>query len=445
MLTHPPTSEGYRNCDPCLDPVDLERTPLIERTAFAAAEAVIERGQHTFVDVGLALLAIRDGRGYHHAGFTSWENYLAQRWPAMTRVHAYRLIQAAEVVESVVPRRQSNDLPLDFKHAAFLAPLPIEQRHALAAAPDFASTPIAELYRRRRAARQETEQLSAAIAELRAVTRPSATPSSTQAPDPFDDEVRVGLAEALPWSDGSIDLVVSSPPYGLGIEYAHGGDDDDNSAYLERITRWASELRRVTDPDHGRLCLDVPIDTDRGGWRPLGHRWQTALEAAGWQYRTTIVWNKGQAGSGTDRGSIDSAATPNVTAPAELVLVYYRGTWSRAGEMQDRQSDLSHEEWLQWCGPRGVWDFPGEHDAGHPAVFPDELARRCIKLFSLVGDVVGDPFCGRGTTARVATQLGRRVRAVDRSRVYVARAQAEVAAARRTNRVGVTRMIETAA
>jgi site-specific DNA-methyltransferase (adenine-specific) len=77
-----------------------------------------------------------------------------------------------------------------------------------------------------------------------------------------------------------------------------------------------------------------------------------------------------------------------------------------------------------------VWDFPGEHDPGHPAVFPDELARRCLKLFSLVGDVVADPFCGRGTTARVSARLGRQIRAVDRSRLYVARTQAEIAAAR---------------
>ncbi len=403
----------------------------MELATFEVAEAVVAHGQQTFVDVGMALLAIRDGRGYRHAGYTSWESYLAKRWPAIGRTHAYRLIQAVEVLDSVVPERQSEEpAPFDLRHASFLAPLPADERRAVVAAPDFASTPIAELYRRRRVARQELDQLSAVIAEQRALTKLDVDQPTAITVDPLDDEIQVGLAEALPWADGSIDLIVTSPPYCLGVDYADGGDYDDYPEYLELVGGWSRELVRVSNPDHGRICVDVPIDTDRGGWRSVAHHWQMALEAAGWKYRTQIVWNKGQAGAGTDRGSLDSAATPNVTAPVEVVLVYYRGTWSRAAEMRDRRSNLEHDEWLQWCGPRGVWDFPGEHDTGHPAVFPDELARRCIKLFSLVGDVVADPFCGRGTTARAAAQLNRRIRAVDRSPLYVARAQAEVAKVR---------------
>jgi hypothetical protein len=72
----------------------------MERRAFAAAEAVIERGQHTFLQVGQALLTIQAGRGYRHAGYTSWESYLAQRWPSIGHAHAYRLMQAAAAVVS---------------------------------------------------------------------------------------------------------------------------------------------------------------------------------------------------------------------------------------------------------------------------------------------------------------------------------------------------------
>lgn len=410
----------------------------MELAAFRAAEAVVEYGQQTFVEVGLALAAIRDGRGYRHAGYASWENYLAQRWPAISSAHAYRLIQAAEVVESVVSGRQSDDSPLDFKHAAFLAPLPIEERIAVAATPEYANTPITELYRRRRAARQEVEQLSAVITAQRALTKSETNQPPVVPVDPLDDAVQGALAEHLPWADGSVDLVVTSPPYCLGekVPYADGGDYDDYGAYLELVARWARELLRVAHPEHGRLCVDVPIDTDLGGWRPLAHHWLRTLEDAGWQYRTQIVWNRGQAGSGTDRGSIDSAGAPNVTAPVDLVLVCYRGTWRRDPHQEQRRSDLSHDEWLEWCGPRAVWEFPGEHDAGHPAVFPDELARRCITLFSFVDDVVGDPFCGRGTTPRVAARLGRHVRASDRSPLYVARTQAEVACVRGRTAMG---------
>ena len=65
---------------------------------------------------------------------------------------------------------------------------------------------------------------------------------------------------------------MSSPPYCLGekVPYADGGDYDNYSAYLELTKRWASELLRVVNREHGRICLDVPIDIDRGGWRTTG-------------------------------------------------------------------------------------------------------------------------------------------------------------------------------
>src|SRR5207249_3322107 len=133
-----------------------------------------------------------------------------------------------------------------------------------------------------------------------------------------------------------------------------------------------------------------------------------------------------QAGAGTDRGSIDSASAPNVTAAVESVLVLYRGDWGRPGP-----AAMPHSDWLELCGPRGVWRFPGATDAYCAAPFPEELPRRCITLFSFPGDVVADPFCGRGTTAWIAARLGRTAWASDRDPEAVSRTRERVAHERR--------------
>jgi site-specific DNA-methyltransferase (adenine-specific) len=177
-------------------------------------------------------------------------------------------------------------------------------------------------------------------------------------------------------------------------------------------------MLRVSNPRWGRLCLNVPLDRDLGGWEPVSADAVRVASAAGWQFRSWILWDKLQAGAGTDRGSIDSAAAPNVTAPAESVLVFYRGSWYRSGPAR-----IPHRTWLDLCGPRGVWRFPGTSDPTSHAPFPEELPLRCITLFSFPGDVVADPFIGRGTTGAVAARLGRVAWAADRDpgRVTVAR------------------------
>ena len=241
----------------------------------------------------------------------------------------------------------------------------------------------------------------------------------------------------LPWPDGGCDLILTSPPYCLDIPYAEGGDVPDYVTYRQSMGVWATELYRVAHPEHGRLCLNVPVDRTLESHEAIYAHWVAALEAAGWHYRTTIFWLDNQAGPGTARGSIDSPGAPSVHAPLEAIIVVHRGQWARH---ETRPHDLGHDDWLQLCGPRGLWSFPGVADPTHPAPFPEELALRCIRLFTYRGDVVADPFCGRGTTPAMATRLGRRVLAGDRAADYVARTRAwvakERAARKRTARTG---------
>jgi len=199
----------------------------------------------------------------------------------------------------------------------------------------------------------------------------SAPPQPVPIHEPLDSGDRFDVADAatLPWPDGGVDLLVCSPPYALEIAYTHG-DVPDYAAWLEALTSWLAEMFRVANADWGRLCLNVPLDRDMGGWEPASADAINVACSVGWQFRTWIVWDKLQAGAGTHRGSIDSAAAPNVTAPVESVLVFYRGNWHRSGP-----AAMPHDAWLELCGPRGLWRFPGT--AARSAPLPFLKSCRC--------------------------------------------------------------------
>src|SRR5512145_94871 len=100
-----------------------------------------------------------------------------------------------------------------------------------------------------------------------------------------------------------------------------------------------------------------------------------------------------------------SASAPFVIAPVELVVVLYKNTWKKTSG--SKVSDVSRDEFMNWTN--GLWTFNGESKKkiGHPAPFPLELPRRCIKMFSYVGDTVLDPFMGSGSTV-IAAALNKR-------------------------------------
>jgi site-specific DNA-methyltransferase (adenine-specific) len=214
---------------------------------------------------------------------------------------------------------------------------------------------------------------------------------------------------------GSIDLIVTSPPYNLAVAY---GDYDDELPYEDYLTFSRNWLRRCFQwlKDDGRLCLNVPLDTNKGGKRSVGADLTVCAQDVGFKYHTTIIWNEGNISCRTAWGSWMSASAPYIIAPVELIVVLYKDHWKKSSG--SGESDIERDDFIEWTN--GLWTFSGESRkrVGHPAPFPVELPHRCIKMFSYVGDIVLDPFLGSGTTL-VATELtGRRGLGIDINEDY---------------------------
>lgn len=192
----------------------------------------------------------------------------------------------------------------------------------------------------------------------------------------------------------SVDLFVTSPPYNVGIEYNSVTDDNQYETYLEFTNKWLCNCF-LWGKQGARLCLNIPLDKNKGGIQSVGADFIQIAKKIGWKYHTTIIWNESNISRRTAWGSWLSASAPYIIAPVELIVVLYKNAWKKAYK---GVSDISKEEFLEWTN--GLWSFNGESKkrVGHPAPFPRELPKRCIKLFSYVGDVVCDPFTGSGTT-----------------------------------------------
>ena len=223
-------------------------------------------------------------------------------------------------------------------------------------------------------------------------------------------------ATHLAWiDDGSIDLTVTSPPYNLDVSYNGYKDDVPYDRYLEWVETWARSLLRVSAVG-GRACINVPLDTNKGGKRAVYADYVAAFVRAGWEYQTTIVWNEQNISRRTAWGSWRKPSAPFVTAPVEMVPVFYKQTWRRPDE--GKSWEIDGEDFKNWS--LGTWTFPGENPArvGHPSPFPEELPRRLILLYSYKEDVILDPFLGSGSTCRAASKLGRASIGIEIDRTY---------------------------
>jgi len=200
-----------------------------------------------------------------------------------------------------------------------------------------------------------------------------------------------------------INLIITSPPYNVSINYNMHDDTRSYQDYLNFSEKWLIKAYDLLAFD-GRMCLNIPLDKNKNGLKSVYADLVSIAKKVGFKYQSTIIWNEQNISRRTAWGSWLSASAPYVIAPVETIVVLYKNQWKRKNK---GVSTIEKDEFIDWTN--GVWTFSGEKRTkiGHPAPFPVELPRRCIKLFSFKEDVVFDPFLGSGSTLIAAYEEGR--------------------------------------
>ena len=219
--------------------------------------------------------------------------------------------------------------------------------------------------------------------------------------------------------DGSVRLVVTSPPYWCLKDYAHPGQiglGQTYEEYLDSLAQVMRECYRVLAPGC-RLALNIGDQylraSEHGRYRvqPIPADLTLRGQALGFDFMGAILWRKVStthtSGGGCLMGSMYYPRDGHITYEHEYILLLRKpGAWPRPTPEQKEQSRLSREERTRWF--RGVWDdLPPERQTGHVAMFPVELPRRIIRMYSFWGETVLDPFLGSGTTSLAAAGEGR--------------------------------------
>ncbi|MFA5266758.1 MAG: site-specific DNA-methyltransferase [Methanoregula sp.] len=252
---------------------------------------------------------------------------------------------------------------------------------------------------------------------------------SDESPDvsAFINQIVCGDARAVlsRIPDRSIDLIVTSPPYNFGHSYAQDPHDDTHewNEYFENLLAVWRECERILIPG-GRIAVNVqPLFSD---YIPTHHVISRQLADLGLLWKAEFLWEKNNYNAKyTAWGSWKSPSMPYIKYTWEFIEVFSKESHKKSGRSED--IDITGDEFKEWV--LGKWSFPPEirmKDYDHPAMFPEELPRRLMKLFSYKNDIVLDPFNGAGTSSLVAYKLGRRFIGIDVSRQYCDTALARI-------------------
>lgn len=241
--------------------------------------------------------------------------------------------------------------------------------------------------------------------------------TNNQIPDNFvnkiicDDSEKV--LKQLP--DNCVDIMFTSPPYNFGLDYENHKDENYWEEYFSKLFVIFDEVIRVLKFG-GRFVINIqPLFSD---YIPTHHVISSYLMGKKLIWKGEILWEKNNYNCKyTAWGSYQSPSSPYLKYTWEFVEVFTKGTLLKKGERKN--IDITAEEFKNWVVAK--WSIAPERHMkkfNHPAMFPEELAKRVLKLFSYTGDIVLDPFMGAGTTCLVAKKYNRKYLGIDISQEY---------------------------
>ncbi len=218
--------------------------------------------------------------------------------------------------------------------------------------------------------------------------------------------------------DESIHLVITSPPYWQLKDYGNGnqiGFDDSYEDYINNLNIVWKECHRVLNKGC-RLCVNIGDQFARsvyyGRYKVIPIRTEIIkfCETISFDYMGAIIWQKvttcNTTGGATIMGSFPFPRNGILKIDYEFILIFKKhGVAPRVSKEIKEKSRMTIEEWNKFFA--GHWNIPGEKQDKHLAMFPEEVPRRLIKMFSFVNDTVLDPFLGSGTTSSAAKKLER--------------------------------------